>query len=281
MFGADFLDGRSLNLAHHIIEEYVATAGRTRDGAVVRDRTQQGDPVTAAAAIVENAPTLGCGYRSGGRGSRDRIQTRPIAADLDAIRLVAASTGFQSPAHRTCDHRSSNALTARTRSLLDAAVGLLTKSGLAAAITDAVSARMGGELHHDVQPWPNRLAAAVEEFARQMTNTVTAPHTGSTEGGLDDRTGIIAQFYATPQGHTYADLLAAAVTDPVDAELLPVQFLANGVNRSSRRGTEKSIAVTSTRPEFKPSTTRSSDPIIVRLVSGACATGSRRGRPDR
>jgi NAD(P)-dependent dehydrogenase (short-subunit alcohol dehydrogenase family) len=52
-FRTDFLDGASLHTADTVIGDYADTAGTTRTTAVEVNHTQPGDPVKAAAAIVE------------------------------------------------------------------------------------------------------------------------------------------------------------------------------------------------------------------------------------
>ncbi|MGJ0118864.1 SDR family NAD(P)-dependent oxidoreductase [Williamsia sp. MIQD14] len=97
VFRTDFLDGSSLDTAREVIADYADTAGRTRDGAVARNRTQQGDPAKAAAAIIDVAGRPDAPLRLPlGADAVAAMEAKMVAvsADLDATRAVATATAF-------------------------------------------------------------------------------------------------------------------------------------------------------------------------------------------
>lgn len=153
--------------------------------------------------------------------------------------------------------------------VLDATSELLAQGGLAAATTDAVSARTGASKTTLYKHWPNRLALAVEAFTRHMAGAVTPPDTGSTEGDLRAHLRMVAEFYSTPEGRVYAELLAATVTDPVARHLLRTGFLDRRrelVLATWRRGVERGDI--DRELDFQAVNDVLFGPIIFRLISG-------------
>ncbi|WP_188487099.1 TetR-like C-terminal domain-containing protein [Williamsia phyllosphaerae] len=153
--------------------------------------------------------------------------------------------------------------------VLEATAELLAAGGLAAATTDAVSAQSGASKTTLYKHWPNRLTLAVEAFAHHMTDTVTPPDTGSTEGDLRAHMRMVAEFYATAQGRIYAELLAAAVTDPVAGDLLRTRFLDHRrevVLATWQRGIDRGEVDPAL--DFQAVNDVLFGPIIFRLVSG-------------
>ena len=97
VFRTDFLDGSSLDTADAMIADYADSSGRTRDGAVARNRTQQGDPAKAAAAIVDVAGRPDAPLRLPlGADAVAVMEAKMVAvsADLDATRAIATATAF-------------------------------------------------------------------------------------------------------------------------------------------------------------------------------------------
>ncbi|GFG63070.1 short-chain dehydrogenase/reductase [Mycobacterium kubicae] len=94
-FRTDFLDASSLGTEENIIDDYAATAGATRAHALDVNHAQPGDPVKAAAAIVDIAsvPNPPVHLLLGSdcvQAVEDKI--RQLQADIDAWRSVSLST---------------------------------------------------------------------------------------------------------------------------------------------------------------------------------------------
>ena len=96
-FRTDFLDPRSLRMARRTIEDYAATAGQIREWAHRENRQQPGDPVKAAAAMIEIATVANPPLRLPlGSDSLARIEEKlaSVAAELDEWRELARSTSY-------------------------------------------------------------------------------------------------------------------------------------------------------------------------------------------
>lgn len=94
-FRTDFLDASSLGTEENIIDDYAATAGATRAHALDVNHAQPGDPVKAAAAIVDIAsvPNPPVHLLLGSdcvQAVEEKIQQ--LRADIDAWRSVSLST---------------------------------------------------------------------------------------------------------------------------------------------------------------------------------------------
>lgn len=98
-FRTDFLDASSLAVAPTVIADYAATSGATRTRAGGMNRQQPGDPVKLAAAVVKlvdsGTPPLRLPL---GKDTLAAIEQKSafVAAETDAWRAVASSTGFDS-----------------------------------------------------------------------------------------------------------------------------------------------------------------------------------------
>lgn len=97
VFRTDFLDGSSLHTAATVIDDYTATAGRTREFAEDTNHRQEGDPAKLARAVVDVAAAAGPPVRLQlGADCVARVSGRldAIRAELETWRPVAEATGF-------------------------------------------------------------------------------------------------------------------------------------------------------------------------------------------
>jgi NAD(P)-dependent dehydrogenase (short-subunit alcohol dehydrogenase family) len=95
-FRTDFLDASSLQRVASPIEDYAATAGRTRTWANDTNHAQLGDPVKAATAMIAAALSTDPPLRLPlGADCVARIEDKlaSVQRDLDRTRAVALSTG--------------------------------------------------------------------------------------------------------------------------------------------------------------------------------------------
>lgn len=89
--------GRSADEAHHAIAAYRDTAGARASGIRAASGKQPGDPVRAAAAIVETVETPGAPLRLLlGRQAIEtaRVKIRDLAANFDAVADIAIAADF-------------------------------------------------------------------------------------------------------------------------------------------------------------------------------------------
>ncbi len=114
----------------------------------------------------------------------------------------------------------------RARTLvLQATRELLLEGGLKAATVDAISARSGVSKATMYKHWPNRTMVAIDAFAEYMTEQVPVPDTGNALGDMTLHLVHVGEFYASPAGTIYAQLLAQTVSDPEARELLIRRFM--------------------------------------------------------
>ncbi len=115
---------------------------------------------------------------------------------------------------------------ARARTaVLQATRALLLERGLKAATVDAISARSGVSKATMYKHWSNRTMVAIDAFADYMAEAVPVPDTGTARGDMTIHLVHVGEFYASPAGTIYAQLLAETVTDPTARELLIRRFL--------------------------------------------------------
>ncbi|MFD0149498.1 oxidoreductase [Streptomyces sp. NPDC055721] len=98
VFRTDFLDGSSLHHTGRAIEDYADSAGRIRDWAEQANHSQPGDPVKAAAAIVDLARAEEPPVRLQlGADCVARVEAKlaSVASELAAWREVSLSTGHE------------------------------------------------------------------------------------------------------------------------------------------------------------------------------------------
>jgi NAD(P)-dependent dehydrogenase (short-subunit alcohol dehydrogenase family) len=96
-FRTDFLERSSLHAARQVIADYAATAGRVRDAAAARNRSQANDPVKGAAAIVTVATAADPPLRLQlGADSVAAVEgkLRRVSDELDTWRELALSTMY-------------------------------------------------------------------------------------------------------------------------------------------------------------------------------------------
>jgi NAD(P)-dependent dehydrogenase (short-subunit alcohol dehydrogenase family) len=96
VFRTDFLDGSSLHHTRRTIEDYAESAGRTRGWAEQTHHAQPGDPVKAAAAIVNLAQTEEPPLRlqlGADCVARVEAELASVADELATWREVSLSTG--------------------------------------------------------------------------------------------------------------------------------------------------------------------------------------------
>ncbi len=103
---------------------------------------------------------------------------------------------------------------------------LLREGGLAAAVTDAISARSGVSKATLYKHWPSRIAIAAEAYGRDMAEAVPESHTGSALGDIRDQVRRTSALYASPEGLVYRELVGACATDAGGAAYFRAYFLA-------------------------------------------------------
>ena len=109
--------------------------------------------------------------------------------------------------------------------VLQATRELLLEGGLKAATVDAISTRSGVSKATMYKYWANRTIIAIDAFAEYMTEHVPVPDTGSARNDMIVHLVHVGEFYASPAGTIYAQLLAQTVSDPGARELLISRFL--------------------------------------------------------
>ncbi len=159
-------------------------------------------------------------------------------------------------------------------SVLAATCALLAEGGLPAATVDAISARSGVSKATIYKHWPSRTAVAAEAFGIKMAKAVPLPDTGSTVGDFSQQVRHVSEFYASRAGSTFAQLLAACVTDPAGAPYFREFFLA---------GRREAIAVLWRRAVERGDVNAEVDvetaidllfgPLVFRLLSGHAPLG--------
>ncbi|WP_232667337.1 TetR/AcrR family transcriptional regulator [Pseudonocardia sp. TRM90224] len=110
--------------------------------------------------------------------------------------------------------------------VLEATDALLTEGGLPAATIDAISVRSGVSKATIYKHWPSRTAVAAEAFGQRMSAALPLPDTGSAHGDFSTQARLVSEFYGSPAGAVFAQLLAASVTDPDAAVFFRAFFLA-------------------------------------------------------
>jgi AcrR family transcriptional regulator len=129
--------------------------------------------------------------------------------------------------------RAHDAVLSATRELLD-------EGGLPAATVDAIAARSGVSKATIYNHWPSRTAVAAEAFGLGMAEAIPLPDTGTARGDLAEQVRRVSDFYASPNGKVFAQLLAASVTDPHGASYFREFFLA-GRRESTRELWERAV----------------------------------------
>lgn len=112
------------------------------------------------------------------------------------------------------------------KAVLDATDELLSEGGLPAATIDAIAGRSGVSKATIYKHWPSRTAVAAEAFGQRMSATIELPDTGTARGDFREQVRLVSEFYASPAGTVFAQLLAASVTDPDAAQFFRTFFLA-------------------------------------------------------
>jgi AcrR family transcriptional regulator len=158
--------------------------------------------------------------------------------------------------------------------VLAAAAELLDEGGLPAVTIETVSARSGVSKPTIYRYWPNRTAVAIEAFALHMASHVPLASTGDPRRDLTEQVRRVAAFYQTRAGAVFAQLLAAAVTDPHAAQRLRDRFLA--VRRADvTRLWQRAVDLGQARPGISADSAIDVlfSPIIYRLLVGHAPAG--------
>lgn len=126
------------------------------------------------------------------------------------------------------------------QSVLTAARELLAEGGLPAATIDAISARSGVSKATIYKHWPSRIAVAAEAFGAEMGDAVPLPDSGNALEDLSEQVRRVSDFYQSPSGVIFAQLLAACVTDPEGSRYFREFFLASRRRPSAGSGGARS-----------------------------------------
>jgi AcrR family transcriptional regulator len=152
---------------------------------------------------------------------------------------------------------------------LTAARELLAEGGLPAATIDAISARSGVSKATIYKHWPSRIAVAAEAFGVEMGDAVPLPDTGNALEDLSEQVRRVSDFYHSPSGVIFAQLLAACVTDPEGSRYFREFFLASrreAVAQLWRRAVERGEVDAGI--DVETATDILFGPLIFRLLSG-------------
>jgi AcrR family transcriptional regulator len=103
---------------------------------------------------------------------------------------------------------------------------LLTEGGLPVATIDAIAERSGVSKATIYKHWPSRIAIAAESFGLMMADTIKMPDHGNIVDDLTEQLRNVGDFYASPRGLIFRQLLAACVDDAIGAEYFRRYFLA-------------------------------------------------------
>jgi AcrR family transcriptional regulator len=103
---------------------------------------------------------------------------------------------------------------------------LLREGSLPAATIDAIAERSGVSKATIYKHWPSRIAIAAESYGLMMADTITMPDHGNIADDLTEQLRKVGDFYASPRGLVFRQLLAACVDDASGAEYFRRYFLA-------------------------------------------------------
>lgn len=101
---------------------------------------------------------------------------------------------------------------------------LLIDGGLPAVNVDAVSALAGVSKATIYRHWPNRVAIAVDAFAERLALDLPLHTAGTAADNLTAQLHAIGEFYRSPAGRVFIQLLGAGTTDPDTAARLRDRF---------------------------------------------------------
>ncbi|MCU1262100.1 MAG: transcriptional regulator, TetR family [Bryobacterales bacterium] len=97
--------------------------------------------------------------------------------------------------------------------ILDAALELLDRLGLAAVTVDAIAARAGVGKATVYRWWPNKAAVVIEAFREAVVPELPFPDTGSIENDIRTQMREFNRMLMGPRGRSLAAIVAAAQTD--------------------------------------------------------------------
>jgi AcrR family transcriptional regulator len=103
---------------------------------------------------------------------------------------------------------------------------LLAEGGLPAAGIDAIAQRSGVSKATIYKHWPSRIAVAAESFGLTMADTIPMPDHGNIVDDLTEQLRKVGDFYASPGGLIFRQLLTASVDDAAGADYFRRYFLA-------------------------------------------------------
>jgi len=95
----------------------------------------------------------------------------------------------------------------RRDAVLKAAMQLMQEDDLRMASVDRISARSGVSKATIYKWWPNRTAVAIDAFLHQMMTDAPVPDTGSAAEDFRLTLHGMMQFYTSPRGAIYAQLV--------------------------------------------------------------------------
>jgi AcrR family transcriptional regulator len=101
--------------------------------------------------------------------------------------------------------------------VLRAASELMQEVGVRAMTTDEIAARSGTSKATIYKWWPSKYAVAVEAFLSEMLAESADPDTGSAHEDFRIYLRGLINFYASPSGRVFAQLVAEAQYDPAVA----------------------------------------------------------------
>jgi|SRR5947209_589345 len=104
----------------------------------------------------------------------------------------------------------------RRQAVLKAAIELLQEDDPRTVSIDRIAARSGVSKATIYRWWPNKTAVAVDAFHHRIMADAPIPDTGSAAEDFRLTLRGLADFYNSPLGHVYAQLIGEAQFDPVE-----------------------------------------------------------------
>lgn len=108
----------------------------------------------------------------------------------------------------------------RRAAVLKATIELVQEDDLRSVSVDRISARSGVSKSTIYRWWPNRTAVAVDAFLHQIMTDSPVPDTGSAAEDFRLTLRGLMEFYSSPLGEVFAQLVGEAQFYPAERERL-------------------------------------------------------------
>lgn len=153
--------------------------------------------------------------------------------------------------------------------VLDVTAELLVSVGFDDVSMDTIAARAGVSKATIYKWWPTKLSVALEAFGARMARAITIPDTGNARTDFTQELDAVMTYYQSPEGRTFATLLAQSQNSPDARDTFRAQFLderRSVVREIWQRGVERGEL----RADIDPDTAMDLiyGPAIFRLLTG-------------